>query len=119
MKNLEVRRKIDGKIKLQKRNIAISCVALPVAAICVGVGVKGIADTLLDPNLSQYFNAGAITAVHFLLGSHLLISNINHLNFLKELREELQGGINRFENIEEADFEEAFQKCIEYTSIKK
>jgi len=80
-------------------------------SIAVGVGI-GLAARELAPNYEQYFNPGVMTPAFYMLSSPLVINKNEDISLYKEIKKELENGINRFENVDETQFEETLKSYI-------
>ena len=111
MNNLQVYTKIDKKIKLYRINLVKRAALQVFGSIAAGVGVSFIAREFV-PNYAQYFNPGIITSTFYILSSPLILNKSEDISLYKEIRKELKNGINRFENVNETEFEEILKSHV-------
>ena len=108
MNNLQVYTKIDKKIKLYRINLVKRAALQVFGSMAAGVGVSFITREFA-PNYAQYFNPGIIASTFYILSSPLFLNKSEDISLYKEIRKELKNGINRFENVNETEFEETLK----------
>lgn len=117
MKNLQVKREINSKLKLYRSSLIGSNSLTILGSGAITYGNIYIANELFGNNISlgkSIFSFGFpfITMLLLCLNNNNVILNypFDEIKFLKIIKKELKNGVNRFDNISEEDFEIEFAK---------
>ena len=110
MKNLQVKKQINKKLKLYRTSTASSIVSTGLGMAGLVCGSVYLSNSLFgnDFTLGRFLLSGVFP---FIMASLLDFNNLifiyphDEARFLKLIKEELKNGVNRFDNVSEEDFE--------------
>lgn len=116
MKDLQVYRILNKKLKLCERDLCIKTIGAAPISFLAGIGAKTIAQPFYADDFLTFLISSFIT-----LGSlNFMMMNMKDpkMKLYEQIKKDLDNGTNRFENIGEDDFDTELQKYPTFVKTK-
>lgn len=114
MKNLQVKKQINKKLKLYRSSLIGSISFTILGELTINYVSQKISNALFGNNISLekliFIFGFSFPAMFLLISNNIVIYPFDEVRFLKLLKKELKNGVNRFDNISGEDFEIEFAK---------